>query len=366
MTRLLLNMIVRNEAANLPRFLKSVEPHIMGAAITDTGSTDDTISVIEAFFTKHNKPLWVNHAPFEDFSQARNAALRHARSLDGWDYILLGDADMELAVTGKIPKLTAATYALMQDNGRTQWWNIRLLRNDVSTEYEGKTHEKFVPDPPPTAIGGLWYIDHETGSNRGEKFTRDIHLLSDELRDDPTNARSMFYMVQSLYGAGMVERAREFCDYKLTAGGLEEEIFWTMLHAAQFDEQLKREPATIIHEYLAAYERRPTRAEPLCYLAQYLASIGRHRLGLLYAREAALMHRVMDILPVDLACYEWAALDIWMVCANECGSVADTKAAARILIKRKLPDAERERIMGNCNRVLNPKKGRQHEKSLGL
>ena len=361
--KLCLNMIVKNEAANMPRCLASVEPWIACAAITDTGSTDDTIKIITDFFAQHGKPCYINEIPpinvdEEGYSVARNAALRHARSLpDGtWDYILLCDADMELVVEGgRFPKLTAPTYALMQDSGKQRYWNVRLLRCDQTVEYVGLTHECLKPQQVPTAIGGLWYRDHETGANRADKYRRDAKLLKRALLDDPMNPRSVFYMIQALHGLGAIERAREMCDFRVQLGGLEEETWLTKIQIAKFDEALERDHAVIAAEFLDAYEFRPVRAEALAYLSAFHRKHGRFHTALIYAREAAGMPFPAEILMVDVGVYEWAALDDVLGCALMCGAITDARWAARKLKQRTIPKSEQDRINGNIELALKGK-----------
>src|SRR4051794_25351956 len=97
--RLCLNMIVKNEMANLERCLKSVADHISCWVIGDTGSTDGTQDFIRTFFAERNIPGELHSFPFHNFEQARNAALHHAyaSSLE-YNYVLFDDADMELMV----------------------------------------------------------------------------------------------------------------------------------------------------------------------------------------------------------------------------------------------------------------------------
>src|SRR6266404_7096622 len=97
--RLCLNMIVKNEAANIERCLVPAVPVISAWVICDTGSTDDTAGRIEQFFRQRSIPGERHHVSFINFEHARNEALvRARRSPLAFDYLLLADADMELVV----------------------------------------------------------------------------------------------------------------------------------------------------------------------------------------------------------------------------------------------------------------------------
>ena len=73
--RLCLNMIVRNEIANLARCLGALADHVDCWVICDTGSTDGTQDFIKSFFAARKKPGELHSLPFQHFEQARNAAL---------------------------------------------------------------------------------------------------------------------------------------------------------------------------------------------------------------------------------------------------------------------------------------------------
>src|SRR5262245_64007853 len=86
--RLCLNMIVRNETANLERCLSALAAHIDCWVIGDTGSTDGTQDFIESFFAARKKPGELHSFPFENFEQARNTALDCAYSSElSFDYL---------------------------------------------------------------------------------------------------------------------------------------------------------------------------------------------------------------------------------------------------------------------------------------
>jgi len=91
-TALCINMIVKNEMANLERCLAAVAPYISCWIIADTGSTDGTQEFIRSFFAARSIPGELHSYPFIDFGQARNEALGRAyASTLHYDYLLLLD-----------------------------------------------------------------------------------------------------------------------------------------------------------------------------------------------------------------------------------------------------------------------------------
>src|SRR5690606_19791317 len=85
---LTLCMIARNEEAHLARCLQSVRDLVDEIVLVDTGSTDRTVAIAEAFDARVFHVAWQ-----DDFSLARNASLEEARG----DWILVLDADETIA-----------------------------------------------------------------------------------------------------------------------------------------------------------------------------------------------------------------------------------------------------------------------------
>ena len=108
-----LNMIVKDEShiieETLTNILNKIPIHYW--VISDTGSTDDTISIIENFFKKRNIPGKIHRDPWKDFAHNRTVALSHAYNLT--DYLLIFDADDEIGGNLVLPNpLTAGAYHL--------------------------------------------------------------------------------------------------------------------------------------------------------------------------------------------------------------------------------------------------------------
>ena len=84
-----LNMIVKNESKIITRLFDSVIDIIDTYCICDTGSTDNTISLIKEYFDEKNIKGKIIESVFINFEINRNIALKSAKGMA--DYILLMD-----------------------------------------------------------------------------------------------------------------------------------------------------------------------------------------------------------------------------------------------------------------------------------
>ncbi|MEH1906999.1 tetratricopeptide repeat protein [Nostoc sp.] len=115
--KLSLCMIVKNEAATLPKCLNSVRKVVDEMVVLDTGSIDHTPNIAQQLGAKVYHFKWCN-----DFSAARNAALKYVTG----DWILVLDADETLTPT-IVPQLREAI-------ARDEYLLINLVRQEVGAE----------------------------------------------------------------------------------------------------------------------------------------------------------------------------------------------------------------------------------------
>ena len=156
-TRLCLNMIVKNESKIIRRLLESVAPIVDCYCICDTGSTDDTITIIEEFFTERGIPGKIPREPFRDFAHNRSFSLKQCETMPA-EYILLLDADMIFHLgTGVSPLdfksgLTQDAYHMFQGTDTFYYKNARIVKNRIGASYWGVTHE-YLKTPEGTQYG---------------------------------------------------------------------------------------------------------------------------------------------------------------------------------------------------------------------
>lgn len=289
MTRICLNLIVKNEATIIGRLLRSALPLVDCVCIADTGSTDGTQQVIRNFCEANRLPHDVHQIEFRDFGQARNEALQHVQNdphlccpsmpgslgavdcspLGRSDYILFADADHEFRGSIDRTALTAPAYSLRITDGGMSYWRERLVRRDLAAKYVGVTHEYLdLAGHVPVKIDTAHVQDHANGSNRGDKFTRDIRLLTEGLKAEPDNARYLFYLARSYQDLGQFANAINHYLKRINLRGWDEEVWYSCYMRAICSQRLGNE-GEFIRCCWEAYNARPWRAEPLYAMAKH-------------------------------------------------------------------------------------------------
>ena len=365
---LALNMIVRDEAQVVARCLESVKPLVDRWVIVDTGSTDGTQDVVRACMA--GVPGELHERPWQDFGRNRTEGIELARGKA--DYLLVMDADDHVAVRDgfRMPPLAADAYLVDVKYGGMTYGRPQIFRADLDYRYEGVVHETLVSGSPRRVerLEGFVVMAATAGarSRAPDKYAKDAALLRRALFAEPGNARCAFYLAQSLRDAGELEQAREAYAARASMDGWEEETWYALVEVARLGERLRRPQDETVAAYRRAFQARPTRAEPLVWLAAFLRRNGRAAHAYLAARTASAMTRPADILFVDDSVYTWRALDEYATAAYLLGRTGESLAInLRLLAGGALPDDHRGRILKNV-RLCSERLGRRCERWHGL
>lgn len=349
-----LNMIVRDEAAVIERCLASVRPFIDHWVIVDTGSLDDTPARIERALA--GVPGQLHHRPWRNFGHNRSEALELARQAVGRaGYLLFIDADEQLGHEpgfARWPALHEPAYSLQARYGGLSYDRVSLVSAALPWRWQGVLHEYLDAGQPVAQprLPGVWIAVTPDGARSADpdKFAKDAAVLEQALREEPDNARYVFYLAQSWRDAGRPELALAHYARRAAMGGWDEEVWYALLQCAQLAERLGQPHEQVLAAYLQAHQSRPSRAEALTGLATYLRGRQDWHLAYLFAREAARIPLPGDRLFVDLAPYHWRAADELALAAHYTARPAEAHALWSGLLRSPLlPAAERARIERN-------------------
>ena len=283
--KLCLNMIVKNESKIITRLFDSVINIIDSYCICDTGSTDDTPAIIEAYFKEKGVKGKVIFEPFRDFGYNRTHSLL---ACDDSDYILLMDADMILETGPKYNwaefkqgLMCADAHYVFQGSHTMSYKNVRIVKNGLGIKYWGVTHE-VISTPPNSVYSAieksmLFINDVGDGGAKADKYERDIRLLLCGLEENPNNDRYTFYLANSYRENGQREKAIEMYRKRIEIGGWIEEI-WQSYYNIGKCYQILGEHEKAIANWLEGYDRFPQRLENIYEIMTYYRGQSKHRL----------------------------------------------------------------------------------------
>lgn len=221
--------IVKDEEENILNMMSSAADVVDEFIIVDTGSTDQTVELIEFFDPNRTKIFkW---GPSDNFAEPRNFGLARASG----DWILHLDADDVLLESGKdiirelitrpLEDLNGYCFQILEegDNSYVAPTSGRLFPKRVDWRYKGHVHMEI------QATGAGWALvqDGPHILHRGyastevkiKKLQRNIRLLNLDIRDDPHDTNAMYYLAISHKDLGAEDEADKWARRALSIGG---------------------------------------------------------------------------------------------------------------------------------------------------
>jgi len=286
---LCLNMIVKNESKIITRLFDSVLSIIDTYCICDTGSTDNTVQLIQDYFNSKNIKGIVVTEPFQNFAHNRNFALQSCLGLS--DYVLLLDADMVLQV-GSFKKEVLKEYdvgCVLQGSDDFYYQNTRILKDNGLFTYIGVTHE-YISTPSGSKTktftkSDIFIRDFGDGGCKSDKFERDVRLLEGAIALEPNHDRYHFYLANSYMDLGNLEKAIENYEKRIQIGGWDQEV-WYSYYKLGFCHKRMGNIDKAITAWLDGFNYLPNRVENLYEIIYHYRIVSKHKLANLFYQTA--------------------------------------------------------------------------------
>lgn len=362
-------MIVKDEEHVIARALESVKPFIDTWVIVDTGSTDRTQEIIKEVLKEIPGTLY--ESSWRDFGTNRTEALEWAQGKG--EYLLFMDADdwLEYPEDFTFPELTKDVYEVWRGTESFSYLKPQLVKANLPWHWVGVTHEYLTCNAPikSAILENIWYASGDEGARQqdGQKSRKDIALLEEALKEDPTNSRHIFYLAESYRYAGEWEKAIEWYQIRAAKGGFDDvEVFWSLYQIASLKHNNQYNLDDVIACFHKAHRNRPHRIEPVYFLAKIYNSTENFALAYecLKGREFLPKPERRDVLFNEDWMDTWGSLVELSICTYYLGFYQESIDICDQLLIRPLPENIREQVIQN--RAFPEKKMRQNERFVYL
>lgn len=342
-------LMVKNEEEKVCQTLQPyIDAGINAYLLFDTGSTDNTIAVVQNLFDQYGITNgYIREEPWIDYATSRNRALEIAEQLfPNAVFILMPDAEWYMRNVQTLIDFCAMhvndsdnSYLVRIGNDSIDFHTQRLIRCSRGVAFVGGVHEvlnevsyKKVPDD----CYFLWTPSVKGKEKSEQRWFRDLELLLKDYQKNPQSPRTVFYLAQTYHCLGQLHKAAEFYLERAMICGWDEENYCAVYRLATVIEELAKGDSEYtwddaLHYYLQAFSMRPHRAEPLVKIAQHYWDVGQRELGYVFIRRAAELPYPKDTLFIEKDTYAYTRYDLlgmcaWYVQAYEIGKEAVLKA----------------------------------------
>lgn len=271
-------IMVKNAGEQFESMLKDNLPVIDKWTILDTGSTDQTIDIIQRVLVGKKKGQLFQE-PFINFRDSRNRLLElagdscvHTLMLDD-TYVVMGDLrNFFETIRGD---QFADSYSLFVKSDDMEYGSNRILKTYRKLKYLYKIHEVIEPTYNKNVIipaDKAYLMDRRFDymeKRTMERKKKDLEFLYEELEDDPDNPRTHYYLGQTYNLIGDYENAFKYFKERVehqNTGFIQERIdaCFEMARIANF--KLNKPWEEVYAMYMKNYEMDKSRPEAMYFI----------------------------------------------------------------------------------------------------
>lgn len=251
MTKISLAMIARNESEKIKRSLDSIQEYVDEICITDTGSTDDTVSVLKSlpyadkikisYHTPETHPkTFFDDGKIRSFCDARNFNFEQTTG----DWIVWQDCDDIMRNAKELRGLAEAgdknhlwgfffpyQYVIHSNGTVGETHNkLQFVKKTAPVSWKGNVHEDLVSSTPNPRFAKCNTIirSHVMGAPTDEgKALRNLRIIMEDIKEqgDSPDPRTLFYGARAFFVVNDTKSAMPLLEKYVELSGWPEEIY---------------------------------------------------------------------------------------------------------------------------------------------
>jgi predicted O-methyltransferase YrrM len=271
-------IMVKNGGPQFEDMLMKNMPVIDEWTILDTGSTDDTLAIINKVLVG-KKCGNLYQEPFINFRDSRNRLIELAGKRCKYILMLDDTYRMEGNLRGFLNDMRADqmsdSLSLYIKSDDVEYSSNRIIKTNRDLKYLYRIHEVIqehnnmnviIPNYEANILDGRFEYMEERTHNRKQL---DLKLLYEELEEDPDNPRTHYYLAQTYNLLGDHENCYKWYLARMNhpkSGFLQEKVDAVFEAARQANFSLNRPWPECEELYLKAYELDKTRPDSIYFL----------------------------------------------------------------------------------------------------
>ena len=329
---LVVAIMIKNEAQTITKTLESfISTKQNYFFVLDTGSTDNTVTVVKEFFKRENVTGHITQEKFVDFATSRNRTLELTKhSFPNAIFIVMPDAEWELHNINllheycyKQKNSTSPLYLIQTYMNSTEFTVARLFRASSNIRFSGVVHESPTTPTNNKCPNNIYFTVNASpkGIEKSRKrWQQDLLLLANAFNKDQNDPRTAFYYAQTYECLGLNEKAYQKYLHRSHLEGFDEENYITEYRLGYIAESLMINNVNFSWEiamqhYLKAFKLRPSRIEALIKLAMHYWPDNIPTCYLFIKHAYEIPYPKNDILFIEKAMYIYDRYEIMSRCA---------------------------------------------------
>jgi glycosyltransferase involved in cell wall biosynthesis len=313
-------LMVKDESKLIKLTLISCLGVIDSLVVYDTGSTDNTVEIIEAFAKEHKLPLYLKQGKFVDFSTSRNILLDYVDEINEIDYAILLDSN------DKIIQNNLRDFLLKQDDKTvcclvtqllkhknilcSEYKTCRLIKPRRHLKYKGVVHEylNILNNKPISVPSEILTLENDRSYDNYKSKIRwkdDLDKLLNYHNQYPECTRTIFYLARTYEALNDFENALEyFIKRSQMQNGNKDEIFYSLYSCGINSVKLQKDWSISMDFFMRSIEHTK-RVEPLIEICKYYQNKKQWLLSYTFINLACEFEKPENALFVNRHCYDY-------------------------------------------------------------